>query len=90
MVEAHIAGGTEFAGMYTDSHSGPCPEPVWGLLEYLVPRAPNLRGVTFEFHDSYYGLIGRDGVRAQIDRARELFPAKRMDHGTAGVPTSAL
>ncbi|HJQ39545.1 MAG TPA: DUF692 family protein [Thermoanaerobaculia bacterium] len=73
VVEAHIAGGTEFAGMYTDSHSGACPEEVWRLLERLVPRAPNLRGVTFEFHDSYYGRIQREGVRAQLERAREVF-----------------
>jgi len=32
VVEVHIAGGTEDAGMYTDAHSGPCPEPVWSLL----------------------------------------------------------
>jgi uncharacterized protein (UPF0276 family) len=95
VVETHIAGGTEFAGMYTDSHSGPCPEPVWQLLESLVPRAPNLRAVTFEFHDSYYGRIGRDGVRAQLDRARALFPApqvreKESRHGHARVPAGAL
>jgi len=75
VVEAHIAGGTEFAGMYTDSHSGPCPEPVWQLLEYLIPRACNLRAVTFEFHDSYYGLLGPHGVRAQLVRARGMFSA---------------
>jgi len=75
VVETHVAGGTEFAGMYTDSHSGPCPEPVWDLLEYLVPRAPNLRAVTFEFHDSYYGILGPAGVRAELQRARAIFAA---------------
>jgi uncharacterized protein len=38
--------------MYTDSHAGPCPQPVWDLLEDVVPRAPNLAGITFEFHDA--------------------------------------
>ena len=75
VVETHVAGGTEYAGMYTDSHSGPCPQPVWELLEYLVPRAPNLRAVTFEFHDSYYGTLGPAGVRAELQRAREIFAA---------------
>ncbi len=68
--EIHIAGGDEFAGMYTDSHAGPCPEPVWELLDYAIPRTPNLRGITFEFHFSYYGLMGEAGVRAELDRAR--------------------
>jgi len=63
-------GGDEFAGMYTDSHAGPCPEPVWELLDYAISRTPNLRGVTFEFHFSYYTLMGESGVRTQLDRAR--------------------
>jgi len=70
VIEIHIAGGDEFAGMYTDSHAGPCPEPVWELLDYAISRTPNLRGVTFEFHFSFYRLMGEDGVRAQLDRAR--------------------
>lgn len=75
VVELHIAGGTEYAGMYTDSHSGPCPPAVWELLEYVVPRAANLRAVTFEFHDSYYGLLGPRGVRAELEHARGIFAA---------------
>jgi uncharacterized protein (UPF0276 family) len=73
VVETHIAGGTEYAGMYTDSHSGPCPQPVWDLLAYVVPRAANLRAVTFEFHDSYYGLLGPGGIRSELERARRIF-----------------
>jgi uncharacterized protein (UPF0276 family) len=73
VVETHIAGGTEYAGMYTDSHSGPCPQPVWDLLAHIVPRASNLRAVTFEFHDSYYGQLGPAGVRTELQRARTIF-----------------
>jgi uncharacterized protein (UPF0276 family) len=73
VVEMHIAGGDEFAGMYTDSHAGPCPEPVWELLDYAISRTPNLRGVTFEFHFSYYSLMGERGVLKQLDRARTVF-----------------
>jgi uncharacterized protein len=70
VIEIHIAGGDEFAGMYTDSHAGPCPEPVWQLLDHAISRTPNLRGVTFEFHFSFYPLMRESGVRAQLDRAR--------------------
>ena len=70
VVEIHIAGGNEIGGMYTDSHAGPCPEPVWQLLEHVVPKAPNLCGITFEFHESYYPLLGEDGIRAQLNQAR--------------------
>lgn len=68
--EIHIAGGSELGGMYTDSHAGPCPEPVWELLEWVVPRAPNLGGITFEFHDSYYPRLKEDGIAAELARAR--------------------
>jgi uncharacterized protein (UPF0276 family) len=77
VVEVHVAGGGEFAGMYTDSHSGACPEPVWTLLEEVVPRAPNLKGVTFEFHDSYFGRLGAEGVQAQLNRARAIWSRHR-------------
>lgn len=73
VVEVHLAGGGEFAGMYTDSHSGPCPEPVWRLLEEIIPQTPNLKGITFEFHDSYFPRIGAEGVRAQLERARTIW-----------------
>jgi uncharacterized protein (UPF0276 family) len=73
VTELHIAGGNEFAGMYTDAHAGPCPEPVWSLLEYTVALARNLRGVTFEFHDSYFHTLGEAGVREQLRRARDVW-----------------
>lgn len=79
VIEIHIAGGDEFAGMYTDSHAGPCPEPVWELLDYALARTPNLCGVTFEFHFSYYPLMGEAGVLAQLDRAGSAW-ARRTSH----------
>jgi uncharacterized protein len=77
VVEIHIAGGSELAGMYTDSHAGPCPDPVWELLEATVPRAPGLRGITFEFHDSYYPLLKAAGIDAELERARAIWAACR-------------
>jgi uncharacterized protein len=68
--EIHIAGGSEMGGMYLDSHAGPSPEPVWELLDVVLPRAANVAGVTFEFHDSYFPVMGAEGVRAELRRAR--------------------
>ena len=76
VVEVHIANGSELGGMYADSHSGAPPEPVWDLLGDLVGRAPNLRGITFEFHDSYLPLIGFDGVADVITRARHTWETR--------------
>lgn len=73
VIEVHIAGGAELAGMWADAHAGAPPEPVWDLLEDCAARSPNLRGITFEFHDSYLPVLGHDGVVAVIDRARHVW-----------------
>jgi uncharacterized protein (UPF0276 family) len=72
VTEIHIAGGVPMMGFHTDSHTGPVLDPVWRLLEAVVPLAPRLRGVTFEFHESSYGLLGESGILEQIDRARAI------------------
>lgn len=70
--ELHIAGGNEVAGFYMDSHSGPCNDEVWDLLDYTLPRCPNLRGVTYEFHASYFSLMGNEGILEQLNKARAI------------------
>jgi uncharacterized protein (UPF0276 family) len=72
VVEIHIAGGVPMMGFHTDSHTGPVLEGVWTLLEQTVPAARNLRGVTFEFHESSFGRMGESGFHDQIERAREI------------------
>lgn len=76
VVEVHIAGGAELAGMWADAHAGAPPEPVWDLLEDCAARSPNLRGITFEFHDSYLPVLGEAGVEAVIARARAVWQAQ--------------
>ncbi len=77
VTELHVAGGTELAGMYIDSHAGACHPIVWELLDHVVPRAPNLRAVTFEFHESYFPLLGEEGVLRELARAREIVSRHR-------------
>jgi uncharacterized protein (UPF0276 family) len=71
VVEIHIAGGAWIADVWADSHAGPCPEAVWGLLDHVLPHCPNVRGITFEFHDSWFHTLGNDGLGEQISRARD-------------------
>ncbi len=59
--------------MRMDSHSGPCPEAVWEMLDYVLPRAPKLRGITFEVDESYLPLIGFESVARELQRARALW-----------------
>jgi uncharacterized protein (UPF0276 family) len=68
--EIHVAGGNSLFGAYLDSHAGPCPSAVFGLLERTAPRCRNLRGVTFEFHETYFPGLGDAGVLGQLQRMR--------------------
>lgn len=73
VLEMHIAGGNEMNGTYYDSHAGPCPDEVWEILDYAVGKAPNLRGITFEFHESYFHLLQFDGLNRQVELARNIW-----------------
>lgn len=71
--EIHIAGGNEAGGMYMDSHSGECPAELWELLDYTLPRCPNIRGVTFEVDESYIPYIGLEIVATQLRQAKAIW-----------------
>lgn len=95
VTEVHMAGGTELAGMYTDSHSGASPEVVFELLARVVARAPSLAAVTFEFHDSYYPRLKLPGILTQLEKMRSLWESRpdassRVEHvRETGQPFSA-
>ena len=77
VVEIHVAGGVPMMGLHTDSHTGPVLDAVWRLLERVVERAANLRGVTFEFHESSFGRMGESGITAQLDQTRAILNTRR-------------
>jgi hypothetical protein len=89
--EIHIAGGVRMMGFHTDSHTGPVLDGVWRLLEHTVPLATHLRGITFEFHESSFGLLGESGILEQVDRARAIVntfvtPSEPASYVAASLP----
>jgi uncharacterized protein (UPF0276 family) len=86
VVEIHIAGGMEDNGFYQDAHSDISPPAVWKLLEWVLPRCPNLGGVVFELLGSWYVDVGEDGIAAQLSQMRELW----MRHQPAPQPETVL
>lgn len=80
VVEIHIGGGEDSAPgwlpggatVYLDSHSDAVPEPVWSLLETVLPRCPALRGVTLERREGTVSDDGVDALEAELDRLRAL------------------
>jgi uncharacterized protein len=71
--EMHLAGGSERAGYWLDSHSGPSPGELMDLAAEVVPRFPSLRAIVFEIFPGYYGSVGEGPVREQLLAMRALW-----------------
>ncbi len=53
-----------------DSHDGPVPEEVWRLLEHVLPRCRNLRGIVVERLNGTFDAGQVPALAAEIRRAR--------------------
>jgi uncharacterized protein (UPF0276 family) len=82
VVQVHIAGGDTHHGFLMDVHSHVVPEPVWELLEWLIPRAPHLAGISYELLDE--ARLAPEAVLRQVERARALWRwhLARAEEGT--------
>lgn len=78
VIEIHLGGGFHDGPYYLDSHSGPTPEPVWELLEYVLPRAPNAAGIVFELFGSWYATMGEGQLREELARMRQAWNRRRQ------------
>jgi uncharacterized protein (UPF0276 family) len=87
VVQIHVAGGGSHDGFQMDVHDTVAPEPVWELLEWVVPRLPHLAGISFEMLEE--ARLTPQAVRQQLERARTVWDryhprhGKNLRHGTA-------
>ena len=72
VVEVHLAGGLTYDGVYLDAHSGAVPSDVWSMAENILPRCPNIRGITFELLGSWFERMGESALLETIARMRDL------------------
>lgn len=73
VIEIHLAGGATHDGFLTDIHTREVPEPVWKLLEWLAPRAPNLAGIVYEVMEPAIPILGAARLTAQLERVRKIW-----------------
>ena len=76
-VELHVAGGSWHDGFWTDAHDSRVPESVWELLEYTLPRAPNVKGVVFEMLEPHAVRLGPEVIEAELSRAQSIWECCR-------------
>ena len=77
VVEIHVAGGSWQDGFYMDGHDGRVPEPVWELVDEVLPRAPNVAGLVFEVLNEIAPRLGVDLIAGELERARRVWRAHR-------------
>ena len=92
--EIHVAGGMMLGGFYLDAHSGAVADPVWALLERVLPRCPHVGAVVFELFGSWFEVVGEARVRADLRRLKRLWqqcqtarPASRPEQRPVPAPT---
>lgn len=71
--EIHVAGGSWQEGFWMDAHDSGVPEPVWELLEYTLPRTPQVGGVVFEVLEVHVPRLGTDLIVNELGRARDIW-----------------
>jgi len=80
VIEVHLSGGADSDGawllsgrvMRLDSHDAAIPDEVWRLAERVLPRCPNLRGVTVERMEGTVSARDVAPLAAEVRRARRL------------------
>lgn len=80
VIEIHLSGGEqsqpgwlpEGRTLRLDSHDHAVPEEVWALFERVLPRCPNLRGVTLERMEGTVAPADVPQVHAELRRIREV------------------
>jgi uncharacterized protein (UPF0276 family) len=73
VIEIHVAGGRWEDGYWMDTHDGCVPTPVWELLEYTLPRCPNIAGIVFELLNYYATKMTVDAIAGELMRARQIW-----------------
>lgn len=77
--EIHLAGGMELDGFYLDAHRGTPPKEVWRLLDWVLPRATNLGGITFELFKDWIDELPEKNLIGVLERMRDSWQRLRRN-----------
>jgi hypothetical protein len=63
-----------------DTYDGRVPALVWELLEYTLPRCPNIAGIVFEPLNYYETKMTADAIAGELTRAGQIW--RRSDRAS--------
>jgi uncharacterized protein (UPF0276 family) len=70
VVQLHFVGGSfSKEGTYHDDHSHKTPENVWYLMDEVIARTPNIKGVVLERDDNFPHI---EEILKELERARDI------------------
>jgi len=87
--ELHLAGGMDLDGFWLDGHCDAIPERLVELTREILPALPNVHALIFEVFPSFVPLVGWPKIRAQIERMRDLWAARRTGQANGTVTRAA-
>jgi uncharacterized protein len=71
--EIHLAGGSIYRKYRLDVHSRAVADSTIELAQRLIPRAVNLRAITYELLPQAVPVLGHDAVASELTRVRGIF-----------------
>jgi len=77
VIEIHVAGGSWRDGFWMDAHDGRVPERVWEMLDYALPRVPNVAGVVFELLEEHAVRLGPEAIADELRHASKIWKTHR-------------
>lgn len=87
VIEIHLAGGSTHKGFQLDVHSDLVAQEIWRLLEWVLPRAQNLKAVTYELLAQSLDYISEQEVVNQLKTAKDMLtlcPSQQITHPSLG------
>jgi uncharacterized protein (UPF0276 family) len=79
--EIHIAGGAWADGVRLDSHDRLTPQPVWEMLDLVLPRCPAAAGVVFEIMADHARTLGCAMLIEELGRLRAIWARHKARAG---------
>jgi uncharacterized protein (UPF0276 family) len=73
VIEIHVAGGSWRDGFWMDAHDGRVPERVWEMLDYALPKVPNVAGVVFELLEEHAVRLGAEAIADELQHAWKIW-----------------
>ena len=76
VIELHMGGGIYYKDFYLDAHSGASDAELFGILEEIVGKLPNLKALMFEINPDYFIKTSESAIRNQLQQMKRIWDKK--------------